>query len=200
MKILYLVDSVRDAAAFLLYLGLAKEIGVDNVDIEPLIRAYVSGEVKLTLTYAWMNAAVLALAGTKGPIGEPWAAGYDLIVSSVGVDAIKALDGVVAKNGRWAINKLAFIDLAEGVGSEGLKFDLVDRFAPNVYCKASPPSFVWKDEERLGDKLVRVPLVIHGIASATAEDVPRMFAHGRSRARQLLAAVGLPIGRLAADS
>jgi hypothetical protein len=197
VKILYLVDPARDAAAFLLYIGLAKEIGVDEIDIEPWTQAYVSGEVKSTLTYPWMNAAVLALARTKGPIGEPWAAGYDLIISGVSDEAIKSLDKVITIGGRWGIKKLALVDTVDGVGVAGvtgeLKFDLVDRLSPDAYCKVvSASGKPWKDEARLGDKLVHVPRVIAGIYSATGspEDVARMFAHGRARARQLLTAVG----------
>lgn len=190
MKILYLVDPVRDTTSFLLYLGLAKEIGVDNIDVYPWTQVYVSGDTKSALTYVWMNAAVAALSRTTGPIGEPWAAGYKLVVSGVGGKAIEALDEVIAKNGRWGISKLAFVD--GGDVDTVPKIDRVVRFTPNAYCK------VLSEENRgqLGELAVNFPPLVSGIESALAseETLARVFAHGRARARLLLAAVGLLSG------
>jgi len=100
------------------------------------------------------------------------------------------LNEVIAKNGRWAIKKLAVVDAEDA----RLRLDAVERFAPDVYCKVSAEDCrPWEDEEQLGGRLVHLPRVVSGIykASDSVEDVARVISHGRARARQLLAVAGV---------
>lgn len=188
MKVLYLADASRDAAAFLLYLGLAREIGADGVDLLLWSKPYVSGDSKAG-TYPWMSAAVVSLGRTTEVIKEPWAPGYDVVVVVLSPDTVKALDEVViAKNGRWAVKKLVLVD----TGDAELRLDLAERLLPDAYLKVMPAAGgLLKGSEVLGEKLALVSRVIAGIHDAKAEDLPRVMVHARSRAHQLLAAVDL---------
>lgn len=120
-----------DYLAAILYQGLCEELGAENVADYPYNRHYHddlnAGEGPL---YPWL---------TPQPINayppELWKNDtFDLVVVSPKFGAREVLDQLVANEGRQSIRRLV---IADGEDYTGVRWDLVERFRPEVYFKVS---------------------------------------------------------------
>lgn len=173
MRVLYLEHPTPDLLAAVLYKGLCEEIGPENVVDHPWKAIYhgvaYEGEGSVHHQFPWLP-VVTAWQRSDEVIAES-IGGFDLVVlASPRPDNTAALQRLIDRVGRSALRKLALVD---GEDYTATRWDLIERFRPDVYFKLSmvpSPFEVWATEKARVEGSVRV--VPFPLACPTAPMAP----------------------------
>jgi hypothetical protein len=148
MKVLYIDHVEADYLAAIVYLGLCQELGADNVVDWPWKDSYHGrsyegpvpypspGSWGIANPFSWMPAQethAWRFEEVFGGIGS-----FDLVIlASPRTYNMGALETLLSRVGRGAIRKLIFMD---GEDYTTIRWDVVERFRPEVYFKLSMTS------------------------------------------------------------
>jgi hypothetical protein len=141
VRVLYLEHPTPDLMSAILYKGLCEEIGVADVVDHPLKalnhgRTF-EGEGSVHSPFPWSPKPVCG-SGCYTMKDEDVAAGigtFDLVVlAGPRTDNSATLDRLITRAGRQAIRRLVVVD---GEDYTTVRWDLVERFKPDVYFKLS---------------------------------------------------------------
>jgi hypothetical protein len=145
MKVLFIDHVEPDYLAAIVYLGLCQELGPNNVVDWPYKITYHGGSYVGPIPYPppgdwgvaspfpWMPAMSSRIWTASEVINS--AREFDVVVlASPRAYSIDALQGLLGAVGRGAIRRLVLLD---GEDYTAVRWDLVERFRPNVYFKLS---------------------------------------------------------------
>ena len=141
MKILYLEHQIPNFLADLLYKGLCEELGASSVVDHPWKFLYhgisYEGEGRVTAPFRWMPAAdprEAAWPQSDESVADKIAS-FDLVVlASPREQNVLALQRIIDRVGRGALRRFVIVD---GEDYTSVRWDLVERFRPDVYFKLS---------------------------------------------------------------
>lgn len=141
MNVLYLEHPVPDLLAAILYKGLCEEIGAENVVDHPWKALYhgvtFDGEGSVHSPFPWLppvDPAKVAGAWSDDAVADQIHT-FDLVVlASPRVDNAAALQRILDRVGRAALRRFVIVD---GEDYTTVRWDLVERFRPDVYFKLS---------------------------------------------------------------
>ena len=204
MKILYLEHPVPDLLAAILYKGLCEEIGVEGVVDYPWKALYhgqtFEGEGSVHSPFPWMPR--VDPSTTQGPRSEDvivdQIATFDLVIlASPRVDNAAALGRIIDRVGRQALRRFVIVD---GEDYTTVRWDLVERFKPDVYFKLSSvpePFEVYPDlKARLAASTKVLPISlaspIEQVAPAATKDIDVSFIGGNYWQPAALRREGVP--------
>jgi Glycosyl transferases group 1 len=203
VKVLYLEHPVPNLLADVLYKGLCEEIGIENVEDHPWKALYhgltFEGEGSVHSPFSWMP--TVEAGSVRGPMSESaiceQIGSFDLVVlASPRVDNVAALQRIIDRVGRGALRRFVIVD---GEDYTTVRWDLVERFRPDVYFKLSmvpAPFEVYPDlKARLSGftKVLPFPLASPtGPREVTEKDIDVAFIGGNYWRPARLRAEGVP--------